>query len=435
MRRKQRFSPAAGPVPAVARGIELTEGCARCAAAFWPRWGTMAEPTRSASSRSFNPMRSQHTWARIACAALTLPCGLSAAVADEARLNEIQVIGTHNSYHAGLTPGVQQLLAAKRPEIVRNFDYRHRELDKQLAAGIRQVELDIYADSQGGRFAHPKGVDWVAAAGFAPDPQTNSPEVMEKPGFKVLHVQDLDYHSNCQPFAACLKVIRNWSKAHPRHSPIFILVETKMDRPQSSLELTEPEPFTPQTFDALDEEIRSVFPQGALIVPDQVRGRFPTLEAAVRAKRWPTLSEARGKVLFLMDQQRVGPTYLEGHPSLRGRVIFTNARPGEPDAAFVEQNEDDVVSINALVREGYLVRARTDWDTKQARTNDTSRRDALLASGAQMLSTDYPVSEPSSWTTYSVGFPEKLAARCNPVIAPRHCRSSSLDPYRPEGIP
>jgi hypothetical protein len=230
---------------------------------------------------------------------------------------------------------------------------------------------------------------------------------------------------------ACLQVIRRWSKSHPRHSPVFILIETKIDRPQSDMELTEPEPFTPQTFDALDAEIRSVFPKDAMIVPDQVRGTFPTLRDAIRAKQWPTLRQARGKVLFLMDQQRMGPAYLEGHPALRGRILFTNAHPGDPDAAFVEQNENDVAAINVLVHDGYLVRARADWDTRQARTNDTSRRDSLLASGAQILSTDYPISEPASWTNYSVGFPESVAARCNPVSAPRNCRSNSLDPYRP----
>ena len=321
---------------------------------------------------------------------------------------------------------------AKRPETALSLDYRHPPLDKQLSAGIRQLEIDIYADSQGGRFAHPKAMDWVVSAGLPPDAPWDSPAVMAKPGFKVLHIQDIDYRSNCQPLIACLQIIREWSRAHPKHSPIFILIETKTERPQSDVELAEPEPFTPQTFDALDAEIRSVFPQKAMITPDQVRGEFPTLQAAIHAGRWPTLRVARGRVLFLMDQQRMGPVYLEGHPSLRGRIMFTNAHPGDPDAAFVEQNENDVAAINALVRDGYLVRARTDWETRQSRTNDTGRRNALLASGAQILSTDYPISEPASWTSYSVGFPENLAARCNPLLAPRHCRSDSLDPYKPQ---
>jgi hypothetical protein len=367
-------------------------------------------------------------WAVLACGAAALTLAAT-SWGREVRLNEIQVIGTHNSYHAGLAPGVEQLLKARKPDATVGLDYRHASLDKQLSAGIRQLEIDIYADSQGGRFAHPKA--GIATAGLPADTPWDSPETMAQPGFKVLHIPDIDYRSNCQPFAACLRIVREWSKSHPRHAPIFILVETKTDRAQGDVELTEPEPFSAQTFDALDAEIRAVFPRNAIITPDQVRGRFPTLQAAVGGGHWPTLRQARGKVLFLLDQQRMGPVYLEGHPSLRGRILFTNAHPGDADAAFVEQNENDVGAINGLVRAGYLVRARTDWDTRQARTDDTSRRDALLRSGAQILSTDYPASEPASWTGYRVTFPEAVATRCNPLIAPSGCSSMTLDPYRP----
>ena len=73
-----------------------------------------------------------------------------------------------------------------------------------------------------------------------------------------------------------------------------------------------------------------------MITPDQVRGKHKTLEEAVLQNQWPTLAKAGGKVVFLMDQRPVGPVYLEGHAALRGRVIFTNAVPGQPDCAFTE---------------------------------------------------------------------------------------------------
>ena len=62
-----------------------------------------------------------------------------------------------------------------------------------------------------------------------------------------------------------------------------------------------------------------------MIVPDDVRDHHDTLNEAVLAGSWPTLANSRGKVIFLMDQRPVGPIYLAGHPSLRGRVLFTNA--------------------------------------------------------------------------------------------------------------
>jgi hypothetical protein len=121
---------------------------------------------------------------------------------------------------------------------------------------------------------------------------------------------------------------------------------------------------------------------------------------------------------------------------LQGRVLFTNSDPGKPDAAFVEENEGSPELIDQLVRQGYIVRARADENTIAARTNDSTRRDALLHSGAQMISTDYPLSEPSKWTGYSVGFADGLPARCNIINAPPDCKSSLLEPKaKSSGLP
>jgi hypothetical protein len=114
-------------------------------------------------------------------------------------------------------------------------------------------------------------------------------------------------------------------------------------------------------------------------------------------------------------------------------VLFTNSDPGKPDAAFVEENEGSPQLIDQLVRQGYIVRARADESTVAARNNDTTRRDALLRSGAQMISTDYPLSEPSKWTGYSVGFADGLPARCNIINAPPVCKSSLLEPDAKRG--
>jgi Phosphoinositide phospholipase C, Ca2+-dependent len=344
---------------------------------------------------------------------------------DRVKINQIQVIGSHNSYHAGLAPSQAKLMMEKNPKIAPALEYRHQPLDQQLNAGIRQIELDIFADSQGGRYAHPAGIDAVAAAGLPKDPDFDPDGVMSKPGFKVMHIQDYDYRSTCQPLIACLKIVRDWSSSHPGHVPVYILLETKTDLPPQ-FHATVTEKFTPSVFDSLDAEIRSVFPANELITPDQVRGKHKTLEEAVLHSDWPALATARGKVVFLMDQRPVGPVYLEGHPSLRGRIIFTNAVPGQPDCAFTEENEGTPEEIAALVRKGYLVRTRTDENTKEARTNDTTRRDAVLASGAQLLSTDYPASEPSSWTTYSVILPDGAVARCNPVNGPAFCSNKEF---------
>ncbi|ACO32527.1 MULTISPECIES: Ca2+-dependent phosphoinositide-specific phospholipase C [Acidobacterium] len=68
-------------------------------------------------------------------------------------------------------------------------------------------------------------------------------------------------------------------------------------------------------------------------------------------------------MVFLLDQKSVGPAYLAGHPSLRGRVLFTNATPGQPDAAFIEQNSASASQINALSKRDIGARPRPLQDT------------------------------------------------------------------------
>jgi len=359
----------------------------------------------------------------------------SAAQQDKkVHINQIQVIGTHNSYHTGFAPSEHKWYEQLNAKWMRSLDYSHAPLEHQLNGGVRQIEIDIYADSKGGRYAHPAIDHMVAAAGLPADPDFDPQHEMDKPGFKVMHMQDIDERSSCHTLISCLTQVRNWSKQNPNHLPVFILLETKQ-HPSSSPNIVQPEPFTPAVFDALDAEIRSVFSADEMISPDQVRGSYDTLNEAILTANagkkhggWPTLAEARGKVVFLMDQRPVGPVYLEGHPSLRGRVIFTNAQPGSPDAAFVEQNDGTPEQISALVRQGYLIRTRSDDSTEEARSNDHTRANRALESGGQMVSTDYPASEPSSWTGYFVSIPGGPVARCNPVNRPADCVDSLLEP-------
>ncbi|MEZ5138725.1 MAG: Ca2+-dependent phosphoinositide-specific phospholipase C [Acidimicrobiales bacterium] len=263
---------------------------------------------------------------------------------------------------------------------------------------------------------------------------------MQEPGIKVLHIQDVDYRSTCLTFVACLQQIEGWSDANPSHLPIAVLVELK-DDPLSfgDFTFTTPEPWTAAGMDELDDDIRSVMGPDDLITPDDVRGGHPTLEDAVLTDGWPTLGESRGKVLFMMDNGGgYRSAYLAGHPSLEGRILFTNANPGDADAAFVKRNDPFDASIPDLVQAGYLVRTRADADTVEAREEDTGPRDAALASGAQFVSTDYPVPgiAVGFTTSYVAEIPGGTVARCNPLIGPETCVDAELDTiYAPVAPP
>jgi hypothetical protein len=194
-----------------------------------------------------------------------------------------------------------------------------------------------------------------------------------------------------------------------------------------------PVPIGPAALDEVDATIRSVFPARQLITPDDVRARRATLEEAVLEKGWPTLARARGRVLFALDNGgAVLAAYRGGRTSLEGRVLFVSADPGQADAAFVKENDPlaDPARIPGLVLAGYVVRTRADADTVQARSGDVTQRDAALASGAQWVSTDYPVADPR-FTSYQVDLPGGGVARCNPVAVSAACRSEALEPPLP----
>jgi hypothetical protein len=340
-------------------------------------------------------------------------------------LNQVQVLGTHNSYHIQPDPMLITLYLLFDEEVIQ-WEYTHRPLDEQFEQlGIRQIELDVFADPMGGLYAEPFGFQWLLY-----DFEARIPE-LEAPGSKVLHVQELDYDTTCRTLVECLAVVKDWSDARPGHLPIMIMIEAKDDLVPDPLDLdfVVPIEFGPAEFDDLDAEIRSVFPPEQLITPDDVRGSAPTLEEAVQTRGWPTLSKSRGRILFALDNGgSKRQAYLEDHPSLMGRVLFTNSTPGEPDAAFVKVNDPlaDPDRIPGLVRDGYIVRTRADANTLEARDNDTERRDAALASGAQYVSTDYR--EPNlAFSEYQVTLPDGAPGRCNPVNAPPGCRPFALE--------
>ncbi len=117
---------------------------------------------------------------------------------------------------------------------------------------------------------------------------------------------------------------------------------------------------------------------------------------------------SRGKVFFCFDNEGSAKSiYLDGHPSLRGRIMFTSSAPPADEAGFVKLNDPigDFDRIQTLVGQGYIIRTRSDADTVQARSGDTTMREAAITSGAQFVSTDYPVPDPRFGTGYMVAIP------------------------------
>lgn len=368
------------------------------------------------------------------------PCNLAADVAGAGagcarawmdrnlKLNDIVTVGTHNSYKSATPEPVLAAIRAAAPARADALDYRHRPLSEQLDAGIRQLEIDVFHDPAGGRFLDPAG---LRAAGVTLEPARRA--ALAGPGFKVMHVQDIDVFSSCTTLDACLGIVRRWSLAHPDHVPILIMVNAK-DGPSPLVGGTAALPFDATAFDALDRAVRAVFPPDALITPDDVQGTFPTLRTAVLHGAWPTLGQARGKLFFALDE---GPAkvavYRGKRQSLEGRVFFVNTDEDSPAAAYLTLNDPirDAERIRKAVEAGFIVRTRADADTLEARHNATGRRDAALASGAQYISTDYFWPEPRLHNAYQTRLPEGAAASCNPVRGADRCAGHAVEPAGP----
>jgi hypothetical protein len=357
--------------------------------------------------------------------ALAALASAGAAAAPQA-MNDVQVVGSHNSFKARIPAAVMAKLRAMEPKSAEGLDYYHVPLAKQLDAGVRQIELDVFADPAGGRYADPKGEVWARAAG---EGTGFDRAAMLKPGFKVFHIPDVDYLSTCPTLIGCLREVDRWSRAHPNHLPIMITINAA-DMPSGRPGIASPLPLDDKALlDALDGEIRSVLPGKRLITPDDVRGSAPTLREAVRTRGWPALKAARGRIYVLLDvRAAVSNIYRAGHPSLAGRAMFGWYPESEAEAAIqiVQDPLSDGDKIRKWVAEGVIVRTRTDANTVEARTRDFAKARAAMASGAQAVSTDYYPGAPDPLQAgFVVTLPEKAMARCSPVRVAAGC---SLQP-------
>jgi hypothetical protein len=310
-----------------------------------------------------------------------------AAAAESLRLNEIQVLGSHNSYKLAMPAERYRELEEVNPETAASLFYWHLPLPEQLDLEIRKIELDVFYDPDGRLFG-----------GRASGSQ-----------FPVLHVQSLDDRSSCPDLVRCLELLRGWSDRHPSHVPIFISFNAKDDvieRPG----FVRPLPFGEDAWTAMDGELRTVLGE-KLIQPASVIGETGPV--------WPSLDQVRGSFVAILDEG--GEKRATYASRWRDRAMFANLPEGEPGAAIMIVN-DPVAQfdrIQRLVRGGFIVRTRADADTREARSGDTTRREKAFASGAQLVSTDYYLPATHFGTDYVVKLPGGM--RCNPVLRPTAC--------------
>ena len=337
--------------------------------------------------------------------------GCSPQNTTDLRLNDIQIVGSHNSYKKAIDPELMEILYLEDSNLALTLEYEHLPISEQLDLGMRNLEIDIFHDPKGGRYKSPLGFQAIQNA------SSYDTILMNKPGMKVFHVQDIDFRSHNYLFSEALYEIKEWSDNHPDHIPIIITMNLKdevIDRPGFQTPL----PFSFNALDSVDNEILSVLGWDKLIHPDLVRSSYPTLEEAVVQAGWPSLNDVKGKFLFMLDAgENINNLYIKDHPALNGRVMFINAKEGTPEAAFMILNNPFISfsKIQEFVKMGYMVRTRSDANTIEARNNDFSRWQKALESGAQVITTDYYISSSLFDSDYSVGFKNDTVFKVNPL--------------------
>ncbi len=341
---------------------------------------------------------------------------------DTQKINQLQYLGSHNSFRIktyqpifDFVIGISAFLPDDlNPEA---WDYNHVPIPEQLNDyNVRCLEIDVFYDPDGGLFYNRQGNTYVGE-----NAESGIPELLE-PGFKVLHIPDVDYMTHHHTFKDLLITVKDWSDNHKNHEPLFIMIEPEAHTVAEFLPgggFAESLPITTQALIDLEQEVIDIFGENlnGIFTPDELRGSYNTVQEAVLAGNWPTLREAKGNIIFIVNET---DKYKNGNENLEGKAMFIFTEPNDPACAFIKRDNpiSSFEDIQNLVRQGYFIRTRSDSDTKEARSGDTSRKYAAFESGAHLISTDYYKADPraensNEWSDFSVQLSTNKAFQLN----------------------
>ncbi len=312
---------------------------------------------------------------------------------DSIRLNEIRVLASHNSYKKKPDPKVLRFLSRFKKQLGSSndpmqLDYGHLPLSEQFDTyGVRGIEIDISYDPKGGLYSKRKLNLFIPRIR-----QRVKDKRMKEPGFKVLHIADVDYETNYLTFKDVLTELKKWSENHPNHTPLFVNIEAKGSNPGDEskflrkLGFKKAIPFDSIAFQKLDQELFSVLSQSTIFSPSNLKGNYSSIQNRIINENWPNLSECMGKIIFILEgnNEQIYRQKLYQHP------MFVYGNSNDEHTAFLLRN--DPIGRENEIREltkKYIVRTRSDAGTIESRNNDYKRFNSAWQSGAQIISTDY----------------------------------------------
>ena len=268
------------------------------------------------------------------------------------RLNEIQVLASHNSYKK-LGPAIGRFFVGlgENFEEAKLLKYGNNSLTDQFNHGVRSIELDV-------RY--------------------------RKNDFEVIHVPLVDNRSTIPNFRLALEEIKLWSDTNPNHIPITVLLELKNDWMILDPQLCE---FTQTSLTKMDELLKETFAD-KLLTPKDVIGESNNLKEAIITNGWPLLKDTLGKVIFILHPGSYTNMYVEMDSTFMKMAMFPAASNTNIDntyASFIVHNEVNVEAINNLVQSNFIVRTRVDSKL----IPDLHTLEKGIISGAQILTSDF----------------------------------------------
>lgn len=293
------------------------------------------------------------------------------------KFNELRYIATHNSYQTEAVDEYKKifknlseltfgLISEKSGEFV------SPTVTEQLNNGIYSLEIDVETFDRDGEIS-----------------------------FTCMHSPTLDMTTSCYDFSLLLKEISMWSDNNPNHLPITIIIEPK----SLFIPLEDMKFFNLDYAMAFDEALRAGLGDKLFTPADMLRD-YESFGAMRAADDWCEVKDMLGKVLILLHDCNVTEKYIKTDPTLKSQAMFPMLREEDTDrdcASFLLINDpDEAFELSEeIIKNGkFVVRTRADQFTGVSQEN----REFALASGAQIVSTDYPVKSDLQEGDYYLAF-------------------------------
>ncbi len=312
--------------------------------------------------------------------------GLAAELEAGIKFNELSFLGTHNSYQTSAIEETKKLydslsaltFGIYKPDAI---EFESETLTDQLNCGLRSFEMDIETFERDGEIS-----------------------------FTCMHSPYFEMSTSCYDFSLALKEISMWSDNNPNHLPLTIIIEPK----KTFLPLEDMKFFNIDYALALDETLKANLGEKLFTPADMLRD-YESFGEMRAADDWCKVKDMLGKVVVLLHEGEVTEEYIAVDLSVKTQAMFPMLREKDINrdcASFILSNKPEElleISEEVIGEKKIMVRTRAD---KFGQITD-ERRENAFASGANIISTDYPVRTDSEYGDYIVTFSEKSTVRKN----------------------